>query len=50
MGLDSKGKDCLIKNNMSEDDDVVGETSITLMIGGVSEEYTTSGLGGVVFE
>jgi hypothetical protein len=33
---------------MSEDDDVVGgeiETPIALVIGGISEEYTTSGPG-----
>jgi hypothetical protein len=33
---------------MSEDDDIVGgeiETPIALVIGGISEEYTTSGPG-----
>jgi hypothetical protein len=43
-------KDYIIKNNMSEDDDVVGgeiETMIALVINGVSKEYTTSGLGAV---
>jgi hypothetical protein len=48
-GRDSEGKDCLIKNNMLGDDDVVGgeiETLIALVIDGVSEEYTTSGPGG----
>jgi hypothetical protein len=51
-GRDSEGKDCLIKNNMLGDDDVVGgeiETLIALVIDGVSEEYTTSGPGGGQF-
>jgi hypothetical protein len=41
-------KDCLIKNNMSGDDDVVDgeiETPISFVISKVSEEDTTSGLG-----
>jgi hypothetical protein len=50
MGRCSKGEDCLIKNNMLGDDDVVGgeiETPITFVISGVSEEDTTSGPGGI---
>jgi hypothetical protein len=49
MGRCSKGEDCLIKNNMLGDDDVVGgeiETPITFVISGVSEEDTASGPGG----
>jgi hypothetical protein len=49
MGWGSEVKDYIIKNNMSGDDDVVGgeiETTIALVINGVSKEYTTSGLGG----
>jgi hypothetical protein len=49
MGRGSEVKDYIIKNNMSGDDDVVGgeiETTIALVINGVSKEYTTSGLGG----
>jgi hypothetical protein len=48
MGQDSKREDYLIKNNMSEEDDVVGgaiETPIAFVISGVFEEDTTSGLG-----
>jgi hypothetical protein len=43
-GESGEGKDCLIKNNMSGDDDVVDgeiETLITLVISRVSEENTT---------
>jgi hypothetical protein len=41
-------EDCLIKNNMLGDDDVVGreiETPIAFMVSGVSEEDTMSGPG-----
>jgi hypothetical protein len=43
MGQGTEGEDCLIKNNMSGDDDVVGgeiETPITFVISGVSKEDT----------
>jgi hypothetical protein len=46
MGWGSEGKDSLIKNSMSGDDDVVGgeiETLITFVICRVFEEDTTSG-------
>jgi hypothetical protein len=49
MGRGSEGKDCLIKNSISRDDNVVGgeiETLIALVIDELSEEYTTSGPGG----
>jgi hypothetical protein len=49
MGEGSEGEDCLIKNNMSGDDDVVDgeiETPITFVISGVSKEDTLSGPGG----
>jgi hypothetical protein len=53
MERDSEGKDCLIKNSISRDDNVVGgeiETLIALVINGLFEEYTTSGPGGLVCE
>jgi hypothetical protein len=48
MGQDREGEICLIKNNMSEDDDVVGgeiKTPAAFVIGGVSKEKTYDGLG-----
>jgi hypothetical protein len=48
QGRGSEGEDCLIKDNMSGDDDVVGEkikTPISFVISRVSEEDTTSGPG-----
>jgi hypothetical protein len=48
MGREGEGKICLIKNNVAGDNDVVGgeiETPIAFVIGGVSEENTSSGLG-----
>jgi hypothetical protein len=47
MGRGSEGEVCLIKNNMSGDDDVIGgeiETLIVFVIGRVSEEDTSGGL------
>jgi hypothetical protein len=49
MRRGSERKYCLIKNNMSGDDDIVGEeteTPIILVINGVFEEFTTGGPGG----
>jgi hypothetical protein len=46
MGRDREGEICLIKNNVSRDDDVVdGEIKIpvTFVISGVSEENTSGG-------
>jgi hypothetical protein len=46
MGQDSKGGVCLIKNNMSEDDDVIGgeiKTPIAFVIGRVTKECTSGG-------
>jgi hypothetical protein len=48
MGRDSEGEVCLIKNNMSKDDDVIGgetETPAAFVIGRVSEEGTSVGSG-----
>jgi hypothetical protein len=48
MGQGREGEICLIKNNVPRDDDVVGgeiETPVAFVIGGVSEENTSSGLG-----
>jgi hypothetical protein len=41
-----EGDICLIKNNMSRDDDVVGgemKTPVTFVVSGVSEENTSGG-------
>jgi hypothetical protein len=49
MRRGSEGEDCLIKDNMPGDDDVVGgeiETLISFVVSEVSEEDTTSGPGG----
>jgi hypothetical protein len=49
MGWGNEGNGCLIKNNMSRDDGVVGreiKALITFVINGVSEENTMSGPGG----
>jgi hypothetical protein len=49
MGGSSKGKDILIEDNMTGDDDAVGEevkASVPLMIRGVTEEKTMSGARG----
>jgi hypothetical protein len=43
-----EGEICLIKNNVSRDDDVVGgeiKTPITFVVNGVSEENTSNGSG-----
>jgi hypothetical protein len=48
MGRGSEGEVCLIKNNMSGDDDVIDgeiETPIAFVIGRVSEEDTSGGPG-----
>jgi hypothetical protein len=48
MGRDREGKIYLIKNNVLEDDDVVGgeiKTSVTFVVSGVSEENTSGGSG-----
>jgi hypothetical protein len=48
MGRDGEGKLCLIKNNMSRDNDVIGgviETLITFVISRISEEGTSGGPG-----
>jgi hypothetical protein len=48
MGRDNEGEICLIKNNMSEDGDVIGgemETLIAFVIGSVSGEGTSGGPG-----
>jgi hypothetical protein len=48
MGWGREGKICLIKNNVLGDNDVVGgeiETSVAFVIGGVSKENTSGGLG-----
>jgi hypothetical protein len=48
MGRGNEGEDCLIKNNMSGDDNVIGgeiETSITFVISGVSDKDIMSGPG-----
>jgi hypothetical protein len=48
MGRDSEGEVCLIKNNMSKDDDVIGgetETPTAFVIGRVSDEGTSVGSG-----
>jgi hypothetical protein len=46
MGRGREGEICLIKNNMSRDDDIVGgeiKTPVTFMVSGVSEENTSGG-------
>lgn len=51
MGGSSKGKDILIEDNMTGDDDAVGEevkASVPLMIRGVTEEKTMSGAGEIL--
>jgi hypothetical protein len=48
MGRSREGKICLIKNNVSGDDNVVGgeiKTLITFVVSGVSEENTSGGPG-----
>jgi hypothetical protein len=48
MGRGREGEICLIKNNVSRDDDVVGgkiKTPIDFVMSGVSEKNTSSGLG-----
>jgi hypothetical protein len=48
MGQDREGKICLIKNNVSEDDNIVGgkiKTPVTFVVSGVSEENIFGGPG-----
>jgi hypothetical protein len=48
MERGTKGKICLIKNNVSGDDDVVGgeiKTPVTFVVNGVFEKNTSGGLG-----
>jgi hypothetical protein len=49
VGGASKGKDIFVKNNMTRDDDVMGEVvkaAIPLVVRRVIEEKATSGAGG----
>jgi hypothetical protein len=46
MGQGREGDICLIKNNFSRDDNVVGgemKTLVTFVVSGVSEENTSGG-------
>jgi hypothetical protein len=46
MGRGKEGEICLIKNNVSRDDDVVGgeiKTPVTFVVSGVSKENTFGG-------
>jgi hypothetical protein len=46
MGQGREGDICLIKNNVSRDDNVVGgemKTLVTFVVSGVSEENTSGG-------
>jgi hypothetical protein len=47
MGRGNKGEVCLIKNNMSGDDDIIGgeiEIPVAFVIGRVSKEGSSGGL------